>query len=477
MLDGKEVFRGPMQPQMLMPLQFARDGQHLAFAYGHSIYIDGKPGPVSRAIPHLFFSVDGNHYAYADDEEGKPSQWTIIDGQQRPYAGDILQITNDGRAISVLRDPANHIEQLMVDGQPQFKAANIGNVWISDDGKQIAVAYAATPNGKTSLSINGKDVPGSEGALINNVIFSPDGKRYAAHCHPNGSECMLVDGKKGDTYNSIPEQVQPYDTQRQQWINPALNNAPRYATTPAFTSDSSKFVYIAVQGSNHFLVTEDGEYDDFTGSILGSYLELSDKGGHYGFCGVSANHKQAVVIDGKPTVLPGGAQQMTLSNLAFSPDGSHYGVMVGIGNTDLYVDGKVMPGGILNPRFIFSPDGNHVLYVCRNSSMAMDGKIIPVASPLLNVTFPMFSPDSRHVYWISTSRIPNSKDTQQLYVDGKPACHFDDIGLGHGLALNDTITNDGVLTFMSRTEGTLTKFVVTPDSSIDDMLKSAKPAK
>jgi hypothetical protein len=109
-----------------------------------------------------------------------------------------------------------------------------------------------------------------------------------------------------------------------------------------------------------------------------------------------------------------------------------------------------------------------------NNNLAMDGKIIQTDPPIQSASFPFFAPDSKHVYWIRTGRIANSKDTQELVVDGKAATHFDDIAFGHGPVFYHTMTPDGVLTFITRTEGNLTQFVVTPDSNIDAMLASAK---
>jgi hypothetical protein len=166
---------------------------------------------------------------------------------------------------------------------------------------------------------------------------------------------------------------------------------------------------------------------------------------------------------------------MTLAGLSFSPDGSHYGVLVGQGITTLYVDGKPIPGNISGQQYLFSPNGKHVLYVTINSMMAMDGKIIATDPPNQNASFPFFSPDSQHVYWIRTGRIANTTDAQELVVDGKAATHFNDIGFGHGPAFNREITPNGVLTFITRTEGNLTRFVVTPDSNLDAMLATSKP--
>jgi hypothetical protein len=479
MLDGKELVRGPMQPNLAMPLTFSRGGKYLAWGFGHNIYVDGKPGPESRALPRLIFSPDGTHYAYTDEEEGSPSKWAVVDGKQVNFFGDIDQFAANNHLLSIVHDNANHAAIFVMDGKPRFKAANVGKIWTSADGKEIAMIITPAPNAKPILTVNGKTVPAAEGAFVQSVFFSPDGKRYAAHCQAGNDQFMIVDGKKGDVYNSIPEQVGPYNRTQLMWIDPSIElkwaDVPK---APAFTSDSSKFVYIASANNSNYLMTEDGEYDDFTGSPGQTELAFSGSGGHYGFLGMAPNHKQAVVIDGKSTVLgqAGGAGQLMLSGLSFSPDGAHYGVVVGSGISSLYVDGKQMPGNIMGQKYIFSPDGKHVLYEAGNSAMAMDGKIIPTDPPFQAASFPFFSPDSQHVYWIHTGRIPNTTDTQELFVDGKPVAHFNDLGLGHGLTLDYTITPNGVLTFITRTENNLTRFVVTPDSNIDAMLAGAKPA-
>ncbi len=199
MWDGKEVTRGSMQPNLQMPLTFSKGGQHLAWGFDNRIFMDGKAGPQSRYAPQLFFSPDGSRYAYQGTQVGGNTQWAVVDGRQVNYFGEINQFMTTNHLLSLYPNPAGGSILFVMDGKPQFKAAGIGHVWTSPDGKQIAIELTPSPNAKQILTVNGKIVPGSEGVSVANVYFSPDGKRYAANCNsPGGTHFMIIDGKKQD---------------------------------------------------------------------------------------------------------------------------------------------------------------------------------------------------------------------------------------------------------------------------------------
>jgi hypothetical protein len=250
----------------------------------------------------------------------------------------------------------------------------------------------------------------------------------------------------------------------------AGNAAPH---TPAFTSDSSKFVYMATANGKNFLMTEDGEYDDYL--ITYQKVTVAPAGGHYGFIGTNHAKKEAIVIDGKPAFtaqLASMSGQHAIQAFVFSPDGGHYAFI----GEDLYLyeDGNKLPAGISGQSFVFSPDGNHLAYETYNDGMAIDGKLLANAGPGHGVLMPIWSPDSKHFYFLTTGNTPNSKDTHQLYCDGKLVAHFMDVNTAGSFVYD--ISPQGALTFIARTDGTLTKFVVTPDSDIDAVLTTAKPA-
>lgn len=474
-LDGKEYARitGGLQ----MPLTFSQNGKYLAWAQNNTIFVNGQPGPQGRYLPQLIFSPDGSHYAYTGTVVGGNDQWTVVDGHQVPYFGDINQYSANNHLLTTYHDPNSNTSLFVMDAKPVFKAYSIRNIWTSPEGKQIAFEIqpdATSP--KTIVNVDGKPVPDADGANVGAIYFSPDGKRYAMDCTVNGGgNFMIIDGKKQDTYQSIPIAISLDSRTNYQWANAlgeieANQSAPK---TPAFTSDSSKFVYMATANGKNFLMTEDGEYDDFI--ITYQKLAIAPGGGHYGFIGTNHAQKEAVVIDGNPvftTQLPSATGQHAIQDLVFSPDGAHYAFIGEDGY--LYEDGAKLPGGISGQSFVFSPDGNHLAYVTYRAGVAIDGKIIGNPGPGHSVMAPLWSQDSQHFYFISTGSTPNSKDTHQIYCDGKLATHFMDVNTAADF--NYGLSPDGVLTFITRTDDTLTKFVITPDSNINAVLTTAKPA-
>jgi WD40-like Beta Propeller Repeat len=219
-------------------------------------------------------------------------------------------------------------------------------------------------------------------------------------------------------------------------------------------------------------MTEDGEYDDYL--ITYQKLTVAPGGGHYGFVGTNHAQKEAIVIDGKPaftTQLGSASGPHAIQDFIFSPDGAHY-AFLGEDNY-LYEDGNKLPGGLGGQDFVFSPDSNHLAYVSYRAGISIDGKILADPGPGHSVLIPIWSPDSKHFYFITTGTTPNSKDTHQIYCDGKLATHFMDVNTAGDFVYD--ISPQGALTFIARTDGTLTKFVITPDSNVDAVLTTAKP--
>jgi hypothetical protein len=472
-LDGQEYARitGTLQ----MPLTFSKNGKYLAWAQDNTIFINGKPGPQGRYLPQVMFSPDGSHYAYTGTVVGGNDQWAFVDGRQVQYFGEINQYSATNHLLTTYHDPASNASLFVMDGKPVFKAYAIRNVWTSPEGKQIAFEIQPdATSSKTIVNVDGKPVP--DAANVTAIYFSPDGKRYALDCTVNGGgNFMVIDGKKQDTYQSVPIAISCDSMTNYEWAHvlgeiEAGQSAPK---TPAFTGDSSKFVYMATANGKNFLMTEDGEYDDY--NITYQKLAVASAGGHYGFIGRNHAQKEAVVIDGNPVFTTqlnhtfGGSD---IQDLTFSPDGAHYAFIGEDGY--LYEDGKQLPGGISLQHYVFSPDGNHLAYATYRAGMAIDGKIIGNPGPGHSVLLPLWSQDGEHFYFVTTGTTPDSKDTHQLYCDGKLVAHFMDVNTAADF--NYDLSPQGVLTFIARTDGTLTKFVITPDSNLDAVMATAKPA-
>ena len=193
-------------------------------------------------------------------------------------------------------------------------------------------------------------VPGSEitGGGINDVVFSPDGKHYAARYKmANQREYVFADGKRGLDYQSLSSMQAPGVTPR----------------VVAFTADSSKVVYVAANGSGQFLVIGDQEIDL---PLNADETVIGPVGSHVATAG-----QGMVTIDGKVLSFPGISPTTSHANyLKFSPDGSHFAfALTDRGGVTLVLDGVAQSGyRVIADNyvpFMFSADSKHIAYICR----------------------------------------------------------------------------------------------------------------
>ncbi|MGD1001521.1 MAG: hypothetical protein ABSA67_12590 [Candidatus Brocadiia bacterium] len=485
MLDGKEAGRGPISTggQITLPLTFSRGGRHFFYmnqddAGKYHIVADGQPGPACYIPMQLVISPDGEHYAYVGYEHDRAqTKWGVVDGRQVNFFGEELQFT--GRNVLVSKMSGDGANILVLNGKPEIKAYQLSPMWISPDGRQIAIVVTPRSGDPSEFTVNGKVVPDTQGLRVDSLYFSADGKRYAALCETRtGSKFMIVDGKRGEEYQDIPNSLIP-DTQahwRFTTANDQVTVASMQPVTPAFTADSSKFVYLAKQGARSFLVVDGQESNGF-GNVIS--LMLSSTGSRVGMLAVAPDGKQHVLVDDKDQTLTSfqaaGAQR--ISCLTFSPGLAHYAYLYG---QRICLDGVAQPGVINGASYVFSPDDQHLAYpaeLADRGCFIMDGKV--VAEDVYSVNYAFFSPDSRHLYWVSSwnLRAQGTKDAHMLCVDGKPAAHYSEAG--GGLPVNFEFSADGVLTFVALKDGKLVRFRVTPsaDANVGTMLAAAPVAK
>jgi hypothetical protein len=485
MLDNKELTRGPIVPTGVgasVPLMFSAGGKHLFYTDTVNgrfrIVVDGKPGPDNSYATALATSPDGAHYAYTGFVGGLGNgtpNWAVVDGRQVNYFGDSLQYT--AKNILVSRMAVDNASVLLFNGKPSLKASRLEPMWISPDGNQIAVVIWPNQNTPSFLTVNGKVVEGTQGLTINSVFFSPDGKRYAALCSTRtGSRFMIIDGKKGDEYQGIVQNL-GYGTLMTHWAFVAGGDGSALAKAqpqvPGFTADSSKFVYVASQGSQLFMVTEDQESNGFQSSG-GLQPVLGAAGNRVGAYGIAQDGTQHVMIDGKDLGLAKFAAQGAprISALTFSPGGTRYAF---IGGNTLYVDGVAQPGIVNGANYIFSPDDQHVAYVAsvnNTQCFLVDGKIVDKTVGQIRYAF--FNPDSQHLYWFKLANYfsQGTKDSVMLYADGAQVIHLTDNGVDGTYSYHFQFGTDAA-TFIGRTDGNLRRFHFTPPSNVSGMLASA----
>jgi hypothetical protein len=493
-LDNKELVRGKFQAGSLGygKLTFTTGGKHLYFGEvspgGYHIVMDGKPGPDSHIPPKVVASLDGAHYAYVGAQaDGHDTPWTVVDGRQVKHFGDELQFNAKGHLFALLKGKGEMA--LNVDGKNAIVANNITQLHISPTGGEIAAVLYMAKTNKTFLTINGKAVPASEGSQLQDVYFSPDDKHYAAVCSTGGTGYFVIlDGKKGQTYNQINGgmgAIINMASAARAWANgtPPGAQVAREAlapTLPAFTADSSKFVYVAQMGLKSFLVVNEDESDGYQGIAP----VITDDGKHIAFLATTGGPKPEVVIDRKTMPLNGrqGTASGGTTGLTFSPNGEH---TIFTNGGVLYLDGVEQKDVACPGQYVYSPDSQHLLLVGSSPAnpshggLFLDGKLVILAQNVANANRPTFTPDSKHVFWIG-HRPPETStdyDNAVVWVDGKPTqVHF--VDYDQAQPGNWQVSPDGVLTFIARSGGDLKRFHVTPgaDTSLATMLAGAQEA-
>lgn len=489
MRDGQELARGPINTRNLsnaFNLTFSANGQHIFWsdtdAQGKLVIVaDGKPGPALLYAPKLVLSADGDHYAYASYNRDGTGAWAIVDGRQADFFGDDLQYTARDVLLSTAR--ANNASVFVINGKPSVKAYRLSPMWFSADGKQLAIVVTPQPGAPSFLTVNGKQIPGTEGLVIEKVYFSPDGNHFAALCDTKtNARFMLIDGKKGDEYPAIASQVVNDSGAHWRYVTWTQNRndfGDLDPPLPGFTADSSKFVYVANSNGRLFLVINDDESNAFTNMLQ---PVLSPVGHRVAAAGFAPDNTQHLLVDGRDT----SEGHRRISQLTFSPLGTHFAFI--LDSYTLCVDGTVQPGTMMG-NYLFSPDDQHFAYETNDNGqqcLVVDGKVISAKAGMVNHIF--FSPDSNHVCWVSTGNLavqgyPGTKDSILLYVDGEPALHYTDNGTqldpltDSSATLHPEFSADDTMTFIARSDGNLRRFHLTPDTNLAALLVAAPAAK
>jgi len=433
MVDGKELVRsseadsGRFDSESCL-LGFTSNSKHVFWTSNvvletkrgsmyRRFWFDGRPSPTGSVNDGVAISPDGDHFAYVltiSDPYHQDRFAFAVDGKIVPYMAGAPQWTADSKHLYTQRSAAPNGTELLFDGKPIAKAFGF-KVYIPPVGDMVAVVASGGTNFHpfSFLVVNGKKVPGSdtvERGAISNVVFSPDGKHYAAIIGDiNNHRCVMVDGKRGQEYTSVDNL--------------------------AFTADSSTVVYMTYINGKNFIVVGDQEF----GAAIG--------GVHPPLIGPSGNRVAAVItqngnipsllMDKKvsPLNAPGA------DNLSFTPDGAHYAyfaVDAGMGHR-LVIDGVPQPQSVLTTvdtmdllnaqalKYVVSADSKHIAHFAApptptggyDRGIFLDGKYLP-ASPQGTNSQLSSSPDSKHLFWIHGF----GNQPYRVLIDGKPLLDF-----------------------------------------------------
>lgn len=480
--DGKEVFRAPYWISALRygKLAFSPMGKHLHFVAAEQraslgavwrVVMDGKPGPeILQALPPVF-SPNDSRWAYQARKIGsRDDEWlVVVDGKEGPK--DMLRpvFTGDGRLITTSAATADTPPQLWVDGKVAIKSPAIAEkVWVAKTGSRYAAAAQVKAGGPLTLFIDGKAVEGATDPQ--NVVFSPDGKRYLAACRAAAGQAFVVtDGKLSQQYQGV--------------------------TGLTFTPDSTKALYQAYSGSKSFLVVEGAESAGF-GLLAGQVrpVTLSEQGARIAYGTLDGmNQNFSAVVDGN-NVLPKGRRAVG-DSFVFSPDGKRYAftTLPAARNDDrsLVIDGVEVPGvepqlfsrleSEAMPYVTFSPNSQHAIWRGMDKAnraragLVVNGQLVPAFFGY-TIRQPVFTPDSQHVLWMTREFSPTQRPAYHLYVDGRKVGVYEEsfemIPAAWGMGA------DGVLQFLARAGDVVKRFRVTPGSetSLATLISDAQAA-
>lgn len=409
---------------------------------------------------YVVFSLDGDHFAARLPDPVDTTRATLfIDGKPAGYAGTDPQWSADSKhlytKLGVSVPEHGSVEQLQLDGKPILRGTRI-TLYVPPVGDRAIASVYVTNNSNPpplkeswSLVVGGKRVPASEmitrsgGAQqqIKGVYISPDGKHYAAICDSGSVEYVFVDGKKGQQYQRLDSL-----------------NGPGAGKLLGWTGDSSKVVYIANNGGKQYLVLGDEEYE-----MTGFYDSVIPPAGNH-----VATEGFSVTADGKRLNLPLSTQA---TGLTCTADGMNFAfVLNNHARLTVYLDGEpqsaYVPVTAGIPPFVFSPDSQHLAYVCAAAGAAqnewgvcLDGKYSRLGAPGGYGNL-MFSSDSKHLFWNKAS----GGGGFRTFVDGKPVVDgmFPSSG---GMNQESWQTGaGGTLVFLTKDASSYTPVTITPSS-------------
>jgi hypothetical protein len=507
MADGKEVMRIPASGTVGavsgiagtagntdLRLQFTGEsGTHLLMACstfnGYELWVDGQkwPGTYSSGgggtagTVDPLVSPDGQRTAYVA-QVARDKSALLLDGKDTGYLADNLQFTADSKHL-IGRSQDKDGQSLLLDGKPLIKARGLIAVYLSPGGKRI-VAVLQHQDAKgigQFLWVNGKPVETSLCETIKKVVFSPDGQHYAALCGRTGAEFMVVDGKKGQEYQSIAD-----------------GSGNGQFEAPRFSPDGTKFGYTSHVGGKGFVVINDEESDAFMNS--GSFL-FSPASKHVVMTGISTGggdwHRQVpmLIIDDKAKSLAPN-MATALETFTFSPDESRYAYIAGGNPHDggaVFVDAK--PTGITG-LVNFSPDSKHVCVsgyraTDNKHGLFLDGQL--VYSGEQAIIYRAFTADSGHLFWMTrepakgADAAPGSWEFV-TYLDGKPVARANQTqqtdtillprGSGSFVATTPAwgVASDGTLMCLAPSADTISRIRIVPgnDTSLASLLSSGE---
>ena len=274
---------------------------------------------------------------------------------------------------------------VLVDGKEMVSSPGFVKFVISPTG-DIGAIMVPGNDGRRKLFLNGKPVVDD----ASDVVFSPDGKRWAAHCGLNQKSWIILN-----------------DGTRHKEYGPIMN--------VTFTPDSSKLVYVASIGDTTYVVT-DGKEDE--GNKLVHYRPVFAQTGNAFFYIAGFQMKQ-LRVHYNDHVEP---ECLANNNVTLSPDGKrwvYYSKRAD--NTTRFIENGKETGPsamVQGGPVLFSPDSKHMVAPLFQAYWCDGQRIVPAATPV------GFTPDSQHLILKGKASTPEGAPLITYFVNGDLVAKF-----------------------------------------------------
>lgn len=332
-----------------------------------------------------------------------------LTGVDMSFLGDSLLTSLDGQQVAYINKRENN-QSIVLNGEEGPAYDEINNLFFSRDGQYFN--YTASKGDKYFIVLSGQEIPleiyVNSIFYIEQVVFSDDGKQYAAIIEDNeGFDTVILNGQ-------------------------ILNEPKEYygAEDATFSPDGTKFVY-----SHRNLLILNNEIVKYDDAFDIGYLTFSEDSQQFAYVlSLGEDYTQPLNDD----VVFNNERQKEYSyarNLKFNQNGNMLVYEAGTDNDNHYfvINGEEQKKHKITAwGYALSPDGKRIAYPVQEGNdyfMVVDNqKIKPFGYG------PMFSPDSQHLAYISRDKgwldsFMSSRRTYPDYVsvDGKKSSSYENI--------------------------------------------------
>jgi Tol biopolymer transport system component len=251
----------------VLPPVISPSGNRIAYGAkrGESWFyvVDEKEEVPFERVGYGYFSKDGKHFAY--EAQRGDLRFVVIDGRQDGPFGD-AGLWDFSPDFDIYTAGAEGKKFFVWHGQKQKAYESIGEPVLSPDGKKLA--YAARNGEKNLVVVNGEE--GKAYQAVETPVFSLDGNQMAYLASENGVHSFPV--KNGKEENKQGYLVLPggwFSPDGKQFAFAALTTDAQKqfivldgksqgefqtVSFPFWSSDGSRFAYIATRDDKQFLV-------------------------------------------------------------------------------------------------------------------------------------------------------------------------------------------------------------------------------